>query len=137
MLSSLTHSYFMKGRKCRSAFKHGADWITWVTIFLYRFCLRGFKPWFLKQSLWRWPQNTMTDQRLFQYIIFIHKFINFSFFKKNFSSNRLPHSVKIKYPFIFDFIYQNMPSKLWINHLYINNCKKMIWFLRVTGNFKN
>ena len=84
MLSSLTHSYFMKGRKCRSAFKHGADWITWVTIFLYRFCLRGFKPWFLKQSLWRWPQNTMTDQRLFQYIIFIHKFINFSLKKKTF-----------------------------------------------------
>ena len=82
MLSSLNHSYFFKGRKCRSAFKHGADWITWVTIFLYRFCLRGFKPWFLKQSLWRWPQNTMTDQRLFQYIIFIHKFINFSLKKK-------------------------------------------------------
>ena len=93
-----------------------AGWITWVTIFLFRFCLSSFKPWFLKQSLWRWRQNTMTNQRLFQYIIFIHTFINCGL-KQNFSSKRLPHSIKIKYPFIFIKIY--LQNYELINHILI------------------
>ena len=99
-----------------------AVWITRVTIFLFRFCLRGFKPWFLKQSLWRCCQNTMTNQRLFQYIIFIHKFINCSLKKK--TCHLTGCLIQLKSNILLYL--SNIPLKLWINQLYINNCKKMI-----------